>query len=170
MKHIIKISLLALIFLITSCGGESKKEKEGFSYEQKTEKKAAPQATAKKETKTPASQRVDLDNKGIGPVKSVTISEQINTEMASKGEALYKQYCMACHKPDKKFIGPAPKGILDRRSPEWIMNMILNPEQMVKEDPLAKDLLVEFNGSPMANQNLTEEQARAVLEYFRTIK
>ena len=50
------------------------------------------------------------------------------------------------------------------------MNMILNPEQMVKEDPLAKELLIEFNGSPMANQGLTEEDARAVLEYFRTLK
>jgi hypothetical protein len=49
------------------------------------------------------------------------------------------------------------------------MNMILNPDQMVKEDPLAKKLLMEYNGSPMANQNLTEEEARAVVEYFRTI-
>jgi hypothetical protein len=47
--------------------------------------------------------------------------------------------------------------------------MILSPEKMVKEDPLAKDLLIEFNGSPMANQNLTKDEARAVLEYFRTL-
>ncbi|MGB5315590.1 MAG: cytochrome c, partial [Robiginitalea sp.] len=60
--------------------------------------------------------------------------------------------------------------ILERRTPEWVMNMILAPEQMVKDDPLAKELLIEFNGSPMANQSLTEEQARAVLEYFRTLK
>ena len=77
--------------------------------------------------------------------------------------------CLACHRVDKKFIGPAPKGILERRSPEWVMNMILNPEVMVKEDPLAKALLAEFNGAPMANQSLTEEEARAVLEYFRTL-
>lgn len=76
---------------------------------------------------------------------------------------------MACHKPDKKFIGPAPTGILERRTPEWIMNMILDPEGMTKNDPLAKALLVEFNGSPMANQHLTEEEARQVLEYFRTL-
>jgi hypothetical protein len=49
------------------------------------------------------------------------------------------------------------------------MNMILNPEQMVKEDPIAKKLLVEYNMAPMANQNLTEEQARKILEYFRTL-
>ena len=34
------------------------------------------------------------------------------------------------------------------RTPEWIMNMILNPTEMVEKDPLAKELLVEFNGSP----------------------
>ena len=50
------------------------------------------------------------------------------------------------------------------------MNMILDPEGMVIKDPLAKDLLIEFNGAPMANQSLTEEDARSVLEYFRTIK
>ena len=60
------------------------------------------------------------------------------------------------------------KEVTTRRSPEWIMNMILNPEQMVKEDPIAKQLLAEYM-SPMADQNLTEEQARNILEYFRTL-
>lgn len=50
------------------------------------------------------------------------------------------------------------------------MNMIMNPEQMIKEDPIAIQLLKEANGAPMANQNVSEEQARAILEYFRTIK
>ena len=45
----------------------------------------------------------------------------------------------------------------------------LNPEEMVNNDPIAKKLLVEFNGAPMANQNLTEDEARAVVEYFRTL-
>jgi hypothetical protein len=30
-------------------------------------------------------------------------------------------------------------------------------------------MIVENNGAIMANQNLTEEEARAVLEYFRTL-
>ena len=49
------------------------------------------------------------------------------------------------------------------------MNMILNPEQMIKEDPIAKAQLEEY-GSIMLNQHLTEQQAREVLEYLRTIK
>ncbi len=110
-----------------------------------------------------------LTNKGIGPVTSVEMSAAVDQAMADKGKVVYEKMCMACHKPTEKFIGPAPKGILDRRSPEWVMNMILNPEQMVKEDPIAKKLLMEFNGSPMANQNLTQDEARQVLEYFRTL-
>ena len=90
--------------------------------------------------------------------------------MALKGEEVYKAKCTACHKIGKKFIGPPPNGIFERRSPEWIMNMILNPEEMVQKDPIAKQLLIEFNGSPMANQSLTEEEARSILEYFRTLK
>jgi len=38
---------------------------------------------------------------------------------------------------------------------------------MVVENAKAKELLMEFS-APMANQNLTEDEARAVLEYFRT--
>ncbi len=110
-----------------------------------------------------------MENKGIGPITSVSLGAEVDAAMAEEGKQVYEKMCTACHKPTEKFIGPAPIGVLDRRSPEWVMNMILNPEGMVKEDPIAKKLLMEFNGSPMANQHLTEEQARAVLEYFRTL-
>ncbi|MFK5981917.1 MAG: cytochrome c [Flavobacteriaceae bacterium] len=164
MKNLIKLSLLA-IFAITlvSCGGDdkkAKKEKVKISTKKKTPKKAK---TEKKE------KTFDLTNKGIGPIKSVTLGAEIDQAMAAKGKAIYKSKCTACHKPTKKFIGPAPKGVLTRRSPEWIMNMILNPDEMVQKDPDAKALLMEFNGSPMANQSLTEEEARQVLEFFRTL-
>lgn len=124
----------------------------------------------KPKPKSMLAEEVDpMTNKGIGPIKEVKLDPEVNQEMAAKGKEVYEKLCTACHKPTEKFIGPAQKGVLERRSPEWVMNMILNPEQMVKEDPLAKKLLMEYNGSPMANQNLTEEEARSVLEYFRTL-
>ncbi|MBV7441053.1 cytochrome c [Weeksellaceae bacterium TAE3-ERU29] len=110
-----------------------------------------------------------MQNKGIGPVKEVDLPEEIDPEMAAKGQEIYEAKCTACHKPTEKFIGPAPKDILQRRTPEWVMNMILNPVEMTQKDPIAQELLMEANGAPMANQNLTEEEARQVLEYFRTI-
>ncbi|MCF1192276.1 cytochrome c [Mangrovimonas sp. AS39] len=168
MKTTLKLSLVFMALLFISCGGKEEK-KEPFNYGKKTtttEKKVE----KKVQNEDLASTRMDLTNKGIGPIKSVELGENIDQAMVTHGAEVYKKMCTACHRPEKKFIGPAPKGILERRTPEWIMNMILNPEEMVQKDPLAKDLLIEFNGSPMANQNLTEEEARAVLEYFRTLK
>jgi mono/diheme cytochrome c family protein len=126
---------------------------------------------AKKETSAhlPASKIVSLENKGVGPIDSVIIGEDIDTDMASRGKSLYEQKCHACHKVGTTFIGPPPDGILERRSPEWVMNMILNPEEMLQKDSLAKALFMEFNGQLMTNQHLTEEEARAILEYFRTL-
>ena len=67
---------------------------------------------------------------------------------------------------DKRFVGPALGGVTKRRSPEWILNMITNPELMVKEDPIAKALLKEYL-APMANQNVSDEDAYKLLDYFR---
>jgi hypothetical protein len=167
MKIVFKSMVLLFSLLLVSCGGKEEKKKEGFSVKrQKTTEKVV-ETPAVSETK--ASERVDLSSKGVGPVTSITLDEAIDNAMAEKGKLVFEQLCLACHRVGKKFIGPAPDGILERRTPEWVMNMILNPDQMVKEDPLAKDLLMEFNGAPMANQGLAEEQARAVLEYFRTL-
>lgn len=144
---------------MTSCGNK-KQNSDSFDIQANS---------PKKEIEDKASERVDLDNKGVGPITSVVLAEQIDQDMAKKGESIYEAYCTACHKPYDRFVGPAPQGILLRRSPEWVMNMILNPGRMIRDNQLAKDLFMEFNGSPMANQGLTEEEARAVLEYFRTL-
>ncbi len=163
MKTLSKIVLPVVGLLIISCGGSGDGDSPSNSTSESTETKVAPKSTVK------PSLRVDLENKGVGPVKSVDLGTEVDRQLAVEGKEIYGKMCIACHKPDTKFIGPPPKGIFERRSPEWVMNMILNPEVMIKEDPLAKDLLMEFNGSPMANQGLTEEQARAILEYFRTL-
>lgn len=162
MKKTLTIITVLVGMLFMACGDGEKKKTDPYEKKAPTEQK-------KEVSSVPASQRVDLTNKGIGPVKNVEISETIDMDMAAKGEEVYKMNCTACHKADKKFIGPAPKGILERRTPEWVMNMILNPEEMTQKDPLAHDLLIEFNGSPMANQHMSEEQARQMLEYFRTL-
>ena len=167
MKIPINVLVAVCAVILLSCGGKEEK-KEGFTINRtksETEKTVVTEIPGVK-----ACERVVLDNKGVGPIQSISLSEEIDAEMAATGKEVYDQLCLACHRIGKKFIGPAPNGILERRSPEWVMNMILNPEVMVKEDPLAKELFIEYNGSPMANQGLTEDQARAVLEYFRTLK
>lgn len=163
MRTLTKFALPVMALFYFSCGGGDQSKDSTSTADQKTEQPSAPKSAVK------ASERIELDNKGVGSIKSVTLDPEVDRPLAVKGKEIYDQMCIACHKTDTRFIGPAPKGILERRSPEWVMNMILNPELMIKEDPLAKDLLIEFNGSPMANQGLTEDEARAILEYFRTL-
>ena len=156
------LSFFVVVALLSSCGGDKSSESHSSSSKPKSMVKKV-----EKKVET-ASASDPMSNKGIGPIKSVKLGE-FDQALADKGKAVYKAKCTACHKPKKRFIGPAPMGIMERRSPEWIMNMILNPEGMVKDDPIAKKLLAEFS-APMANQNLTEDEARSVLEYFRTLK
>lgn len=167
LQYVLALGMLALFM---SCGGGEKK-KPLYKRSTPIKKEAVKKEPAKKvKKKTKEVGMVDLKNKGIGPIKSLTLPATIDQSMAAKGKLLFKNKCSSCHRVNRKFIGPNPTGILKRRSPEWVMNMILNPEEMVKKDPIAKDLLIKFNGSPMANQNLTKEESRQVLEYFRTLK
>nr|AWJ66266.1 cytochrome C [uncultured bacterium] len=169
MKYLIKSLAVIFILSLMSCGGgDEKKDKKQVKIggtKTETTKKEAPVSD-----EVPASKRITLDNKGVGKVKNLELSPTIDQAMVDRGAALFKTNCTACHKTDKRFIGPSPTGILERRSPEWVMNMILDPKLMAEEDQCAKDLLVEFNGAAMANQNMTEPQARDILEYFRTLK
>lgn len=163
MKSILKTAVLLVVSVtLMSCGGGEKEEKKQIKLGDHTT------TEVKKDTKkTSAVDMVDMTNKGIGPIKSVNIGEGIDDALAAKGEDIFGKMCSACHKMDKKFIGPKIAGVTNRRSPEWIMNMILNPEEMIAKDPIAKQLMIESNMAVMADQNISEEEARALLEYFR---
>ena len=159
MKYKLLALLAIMAFTFSSCGDGKKEEKPSERKE-----------IIKKETKVESSKTdlmaPTLDNKGIGPIKSVTLGD-IDQGMVAKGKEVYKTNCTACHKFKKRYIGPALTGVTERRSPEWIMNMILNSDEMQKKDPVAKALIAEYN-APMAQQQISEEEARSILEYFRT--
>lgn len=152
---------LALAAFVVGCGGKKEEKKDGFEVSRsKTEDKKADSG---------GGVPVDLDNNGVGPIKDLEFPADIDTEMAARGETKFNSICVACHMVDQRMIGPAMKGVYERRSPAWVMNMILNPDGMLREDPIAKALLKEYNNAIMLNQNLTEEEARDVAEYLRTL-
>ncbi len=152
---------MALGAFIASCGGKKEEKKDGFEVSR----------TKSEDKKAQANEGVpvDLDNKGVGPIKNLEFPDDIDTEMAARGEAKFNAICVACHMVDQRMIGPAMEGVYERRSPEWVMNMILNPDEMLREDPIAKALLKEYNNAIMLNQNLTEAEARDLAEYLRTL-
>lgn len=110
------------------------------------------------------------DGKGVGPIKEVVINAEIDNNLAKKGEILYQSKCVSCHKTSReKLIGPGLSGITDRRRPEWIMNMLLNPIGMTQNDSLSKVLLSIYYAQMLDNA-LKQEEARSILEYLRTVK
>ena len=127
----------------------------------------APAAAAASDAGTGGLTAFQTEN-GIGPVTEVVeVAATPDHEMAEKGEEIFEQKCGACHKMGEKYVGPALGEVTKRRTPTYIMNMILNPQEMVERHPVAKQLLAEHM-TFMPNQGLTQEEARKVVEYLRT--
>lgn len=106
------------------------------------------------------------DGKGVGPITEVQLNDPLLAEAVERGKAIYEMKCAACHKlTDQRVVGPGWAGVTERRRPEWIMNMTMNVEEMLAEDAAAQEMLKECLVR-MPNQNLTEEDARAVLEFM----
>lgn len=105
---------------------------------------------------------------GIGPITTPVVLAAVDPKLAHEGAEFFGTHCASCHKADVRYVGPALGGVVGRRTPEYVMNMMLDPADMVRKHPEAKKLyqtlLVE-----MPNLNLTQEQARQVLEYLRTL-
>lgn len=148
---------IAIVFTISSfffisCGGSN----------------SGNQPTGTDTTTTTAAAVDPMSDHGIGPVTSIELAA-IDTAMAAKGKATFDTKCVVCHKVNEKLVGPALAGVTTRRAPEWIMNLMLNTAEMLQKNEAAKALMIEHNNVPMINNELTQDQAREVLEYLRTI-
>lgn len=105
---------------------------------------------------------------GIGPVtEPLSLPSTTDHELAERGEDVFEQKCSACHKLGEKYVGPALGDVLGRRTPAFVMNMILNPQEMIDRHPVVKQLVAETM-SFMPNQNVTRDEARAIVEYLRS--
>ncbi len=151
MKKLLIVSAISV--LIYSCGGGEKKE---------------PAATGNgadlmKEDTT----HYAPNEKGIGKFTSVDVGASVDEKMATEGKGIYDLKCSACHKLTKdRLVGPGWLGVTGRRKPEWIMNFVTNTDEMINKDPHAQALLEECMVR-MPNQNLSDEDARHVLEFMR---
>jgi len=109
----------------------------------------------------------DQKDKGIGPIKNIELGA-IDPKMVSKGKDLFNNKCLLCHDLDQKKIGPPLRNITKTRAPEYIMNLLLNTVQMQQEDPIVKDLVSTYKIT-MTPPEFSNEQARSVLEYLRSV-
>ena len=107
------------------------------------------------------------DAKGIGKFTQVDLPATIDKSMVAAGQKVYDLKCAACHHLDgTKLVGPGWKDVTLRRKPEWIMNFVTNTDANLNKDPQAMTLLEECMVR-MPNQNLSDDDARRILEFMR---
>lgn len=107
-----------------------------------------------------------------GPAADLPVSRPtgaVDQQLARKGQELFRtRGCISCHTiGGGRRVGPDLQGITERRDFAWTYHMITNPDSMVKNDSIAKRLLAEYM-TPMADQNITPDQFRALYEYLRS--
>ncbi|HEY0668574.1 MAG TPA: cytochrome c3 family protein [Sphingobacteriaceae bacterium] len=88
---------------------------------------------------------------------------------AAAGAAIFKQKCTACHKLDRKSIGPALSGITERRDEAWLVSWIKNSQSMVAAgDPEAVKIFNEYNKIAMPGfPELAETDIKNILAYIK---
>ena len=103
---------------------------------------------------------------GIGPIRNLELGP-VDAALAAEGETAFVTKCSACHKLEERYVGPELGQVLSRRRPEFVMNQILNSNEMVQRHPVVKELLAQYY-TPMPVQVTDEAEARAILEYLRS--
>jgi len=88
------------------------------------------------------------------------------TRLAEEGEALFRQKCSTCHTlgGGDKPTGPDLAGVTERRDRQWLASFIQDPDKLFKaKDPLATQLLQQYNNLKMPSFGLEPAQIEALL-------
>jgi mono/diheme cytochrome c family protein len=87
----------------------------------------------------------------IGILTSLPASAQ-SDDAVQAGKKLFNANCAACHKLNKRAVGPALRGISSKYDREWLYSWIKNSTAMIKSgDAQAVAIYEEYNGSVMTS-------------------
>lgn len=110
---------------------------------------------------------------GVLMITGVTAqAQEIPTDEAiiAKGATLFvENQCNTCHAVERKLVGPALKGINDRREVPWLLNFIKNSSKVIQSgDAYAVALYNEYNKTLMpSHEYLTDDEVIAMLAWIQ---
>jgi len=135
------LAVLACVMWLASCGGQ-----------------AGEDASADADRPVAASEEAS-DEAEVG---------SIDAALADRGGQLFQSRgCNACHTlGGGRLVGPDLAGVTERRDGDFIVAMITSPDSMLAVNETARQMLAEYF-TPMPNQGITDEEARALFEYLR---
>jgi protein SCO1/2 len=86
-----------------------------------------------------------------------------------QGQVLFQKMCAPCHTVgvgDR--VGPDLMGVTERRSEDWLVDFIRDPEALRRiGDPQAAELMARFPGARMPSFGLTEVDARDLISFLK---
>lgn len=83
------------------------------------------------------------------------------------GKRLWEGNCTSCHAVSAEVVvGPGLKGILERRTIEWLIPWVKNSQAVIKSgDKYAVELFAKYNKSVMTSFNFKDDEIKAIFAY-----
>lgn len=97
-----------------------------------------------------------------------SIGTTIGARAQSPAAQTFQQVCAVCHTiGGGRLVGPDLASVDQRRSTEWLVEFIRTPMAMINGgDPDAVALYEEYNKVPMPDNNFSEGEVLALIEYI----
>ncbi len=91
-------------------------------------------------------------------------------QSADEGEAIFQNSCAGCHTVGGgDLVGPDLEGVTARRDRDWLTRWISAPDVMLDQgDPIATELLAQYNNLAMPNLGLTDAEVASVIAFLET--
>lgn len=99
-----------------------------------------------------------------GPRAAETLAP--SDSLATVGQVLFDaKGCTGCHEAGSAETAPDLRGVTGRRTEAWLRRQLTAPEWMAEHDPLTR-AMVEQYGMPMADLDVSADEATALLQYL----
>src|SRR6056300_2115635 len=110
--------------------------------------------------------------KRIFTILSIAITLPLMSQSFEEGEKIFKQNCTACHKMDKKVVGPALQNVVEEQGADWVYSWVKNNQSLRESgDSHANEVYEEYNGSVMpAYEYLGDDGLNNIIEYLKQWK
>ena len=112
---------------------------------------------------------MDPDHRAkVQPVEKASVGVFVDDPSNLPGQALFVKTCGACHTVGKgPRVGPDLRGVTARRTRDWLVSYIMEPEKVrAKRDPAAMSLAAQYPAVRMPNLGLSELDSSDVIAYI----
>ena len=90
----------------------------------------------------------------------------------AKGKQLFNQHCAACHKMDRKLVGPPLQDVVELQGRDWTKEWIYNSKALIDSgDDHSVEIWEEYNRAALPAYNfLPDEELEDIVEYLAQYK